>query len=289
MKNFVQPGEVLDFINSTGAAIAAGAAVVIGSLLGVACGLVAIGAAGQAAVVGVFALPKKQEAFAAGDEVWWDSDGDPYGGTAGTGALTTKSYGNVFAGIITEAAASTDTTARVKLQAQRTIGMTPVEVPLLAAIEADGTLLAKFADGDSATPGIAVADSKSLGIRWNNHATPDPIMVSAPIPADRKSDDDLVVHVLASKTGATAGDAVTFDVGCYFLPVGALHDADADCGGTTGAMDGDAAAKTLQEVTVTIAAADVPTVGGVMTLTIQPTDGTLGTDDVIVERVWITG
>lgn len=288
MLKWKQTGKVLDFTNDTGTDIAAGSAVVIGMMLGVASGNIANGEVGDVAVEDVFGLPKKQEAFSFGDEVWWDADGDPYGGTAGTGALTKKSYGNVFAGMITEAAGETDMEANVRLQAARSTGMKPVEIPLLSAIEADGTLLAAFSDGDSTTPGIAVANSKALGIRWNNHATPDPIMVSVPIPGDRKADDDLVIHVLASKTGATVGDAVTFAVGAFFLVPDALHDADADCGGTTSAMDGDAAAKTVQEVTLTIDAADIPTDDGVLTLTLQPTDGTLGTDDVIVERAWIT-
>jgi predicted RecA/RadA family phage recombinase len=288
MKNWRQAGKVLDYTNDTGADIASGSVVVIGSILGVASGLIAAGEIGDVAVEEVFALPKKQEVLTAGDEVWWDAEGDPYDGVVGSGALTKKSYGNVFAGMVTEDAGETNTTAYVKLQAMRNIGMRPVEIPLLSAIEADGTLLAAFSDGDSTTPGIAVANSKALGIRWNNHATPDPIMVSVPIPADRKADDDLVIHVLASKTGATVGDAVTFAVGAFFLVPDALHDADADCGGTTSAMDGDAAAKTVQEVTLTIDAADIPTDDGVLTLTLQPTDGTLGTDDVIVERAWIT-
>lgn len=160
-------------------------------------------------------------------------------------------------------------------------------VNLLGATEIDGTILAAFADGASTTPGIDAQASEAIGIRWNNHANPDPIITSVVIPPDLDASADVVVHVLAAKTGATAGDATTFDVGAFFLTDAALYDADADAGGTTGAMTGDAAAKTLQEVTVTIGAADVAGAPGVLSLTLQPTDGTLGTDDVIVVGLWL--
>lgn len=161
-----------------------------------------------------------------------------------------------------------------------------LEFNLLAAAEADGTVLAAFADGASNTPGISVTDSECFGIRWNNAAAPDPIVVSAVIPPDLDETQDVTIHILASKTGATSGDAVTWLVGCFFLVDAALHDADTDCGGTSSAMTGDATAKTLQEETLTIAAANVQSAPGVITLTVQPTDGTLGTDDVIISGIW---
>lgn len=159
-------------------------------------------------------------------------------------------------------------------------------IPMGAAwYEVDGTALAAFADGASTTPGLALDNSEAAGIRWNNNANPDPICTSLPLPQDLDESADVVVHVLASKSGATLADAVTFDVGAFFQTVGALHDADADAGGTSGAMTGDATAKTVQEVTLTIANADVPASPSVLTLTMQPTDGLLDTDDVTVHGV----
>ena len=52
-------------------------------------------------------------------------------------------------------------------------------------------------------------------------------------------------------------------------------------------MTGDAATKTMQEETLTIANADVPAVPCRMFLTVQPTDGTLGTDDVVLHSMWL--
>ena len=162
-----------------------------------------------------------------------------------------------------------------------------LNVPLMSAIELNGTVLAAFSAGTSNTPGISVEDTEGVGIRWNDAANPDAIMTSVPIPTDLDETEDVTVHVLASKSGATAGDAVTWDIGAFFLVDGALHDADADAGGTSSAMTGDADAKTLQEATLTILAADVLAAPGVLTLTLQPTDGTLGTDDVTAFAMWL--
>lgn len=186
----------------------------------------------------------------------------------------------------------TGTTCYVVFQAADVSVGEPVQtkslhIPVLSAVEADGTALADFADGASNTPGYELAGGEGIGIRWNNAAAPDPIMYEVLIPSDLDSNEDLTVNVLASKTGATVGDAVTWAVGAFFISDGALYDADADAGGTSSAMTGDASAKTAQLETLTIASADVPSGPAVLALTIQPTDGTLGTDDVILHGLWI--
>jgi hypothetical protein len=162
-----------------------------------------------------------------------------------------------------------------------------LRLPLGSFWLAAGTALAAFADGASATPGYAVDDSEAAGIRWNNHATPAAIFTSVVMPEDRRPGTGVTVHVLASKTGATVGDATTFTVAAFFQPVGALRDADANAGGATGAMVGNATSKTVQHVTREIAAADVPDGLSALTLSIKPTDGLLGTDDVTVHAVWL--
>jgi len=161
-----------------------------------------------------------------------------------------------------------------------------INLPLGAWTEQDGTALADFADGDSTTPGWSAGD-EGFGIRWNNHANPDPISTSVPYPPDLDASADVVLHVLAAKVGATVGDAVTWLVEAFENIDAALYDADTDFGGTSSAMTGDAATKTCQEETLTLAAANITGSPGVLTLTLQPTDGTLGTDDVIVLGVWL--
>ncbi len=149
-----------------------------------------------------------------------------------------------------------------------------------------GVALAAFSDGASNTPGYS-ATAEALGIRWNNAAAPDPIGVGVPIPPDLDASENVIVHVLAAKTGATVGDAVTWTIEAFNNPDGALFDADADFGGASSAMTGDATAKTVQEETLTLAAANVAASPCVLQLTLQPTDGKLGTDDVIVLGVWL--
>lgn len=56
--NHVQPGKVLDYVNSTGADIASGDVVKAGALLGVALKDIPDGETGSVAVDGVFAVPK---------------------------------------------------------------------------------------------------------------------------------------------------------------------------------------------------------------------------------------
>lgn len=160
-------------------------------------------------------------------------------------------------------------------------------IPATAWVDADGDPLVKFVDGAFTVPGFNLADGEAFGIRWNNHGTPDPMLTALPMPQDLDDAANVVLHIMASKTGATLADAVTFAVTAFFVEVGALHDADVDCGGTSSAMVGDAVAKTVAELTLTLALADVPPSPSVLALTIQPTDGTLGTDDVIIHGVWL--
>ncbi len=156
-----------------------------------------------------------------------------------------------------------------------------INLPLGGWTEQDGTVLADFATGPFSTPGWNAGD-KSFGIRWNDNAAPDPITTSVPIPPNLDETKDVVLHILAAKVGATLGDAVTFLVEAFNNIVAALYDADTDFGGTSSAMTGDATSKTVQEETLTLALADVAAAPGMMTFTLQPTDGTLGTDDVIM-------
>jgi predicted RecA/RadA family phage recombinase len=103
---FRQIGDTIDY--TPGSAVAAGTVYVLGSTI-VTIVPVAIAATdkGATAVRGIFNVPKDNSDVAAGDALYWDSDGDPYGGTAGSGAFTKTSTGNVFAGIALEAAGTT--------------------------------------------------------------------------------------------------------------------------------------------------------------------------------------
>ena len=168
------------------------------------------------------------------------------------------------------------------------IASTPafLPLPIYAFSEDDGTALAVFSGGASTTPGWS-ATAEGGGIRWNNHANPDPVRTTIPYPPDLDATANVVVHFLAYKTGATSGDAVTWTCTAFENIDGALFDADADFGGVSSAMTGAAATKTVQEETLTLALANVTGSPGCITFSIQPTDGTLGTDDVTLLAVWL--
>jgi hypothetical protein len=155
-------------------------------------------------------------------------------------------------------------------------------IPLTSFLDADGDPLAKFVDAASPTFGFNLANSEALNLRWNNDANPGSALCQIPIPKDIDDTADAYLDFLCSKSGATVGDATTLTVAAYIVSEGDLHDADANCGGVSGALVGNAAAKTTDLLTVTIAAADIPAGAVSMTFTVTPTAGTLGTDDLMI-------
>jgi predicted RecA/RadA family phage recombinase len=84
--NFYQDGKSIDY--TPAGAVSAGTIVVLNGQVGVVKVDIAAGVKGALCVEGVFAVPKKNEAFVAGLPVWFDANGDPQGGVAGSGAAT---------------------------------------------------------------------------------------------------------------------------------------------------------------------------------------------------------
>lgn len=109
MKNFVQPGEIIDY--TPAAAVGSGAVVIIGTLIGVACADIAANATGAVAVEGVFDLPKKAgTAITDGARLTWSVADSAF--TVGAGVA-----GDTLGGAVAiAAAASADTVVRAKLQ-----------------------------------------------------------------------------------------------------------------------------------------------------------------------------
>ena len=85
--NFIQPGEVIDWTNGTGSAVASGAVVAIGQMLGVALVGIANGATGSVQIKGVFEVPKVSGAvIAAGESLVWDVSAGAFDDNAATPA-----------------------------------------------------------------------------------------------------------------------------------------------------------------------------------------------------------
>lgn len=108
----VQGEETVDY--TPGGALAAGAPVVIGGIVGIARLPIAAGAAGAIDVDEcIYDGAKDASVFAAGAPVFWAAAGSPVGGTGGSGAFT--SGAGVFFGWSTAAALTGDATVRFRL------------------------------------------------------------------------------------------------------------------------------------------------------------------------------
>ena len=85
MATYKHPGDEIDY--TPGAAVAAGDAVVVGSIVGVATEAIAANALGSLAIRGVFAFPKDDSsgsAIAAGAQLYWDASNEVATTTAST-------------------------------------------------------------------------------------------------------------------------------------------------------------------------------------------------------------
>jgi predicted RecA/RadA family phage recombinase len=86
-KNYIQPGEVIDWTNATGGAKTSGSVIAVGQMLGVALVDIANGATGSVQIKGVFEVPKVSGAvIAAGESLVWDVSAGAFDDNAATPA-----------------------------------------------------------------------------------------------------------------------------------------------------------------------------------------------------------
>ena len=105
---FKHDGLSVDY--TPGSAVAAGDVVVIGDRIGIAKLAIAANALGALATCGVFTMLKVTGAITDGQDLFWDVDGTPVGGSA-TGAVTTEAVGpwiGTAIGAATESATTVD-------------------------------------------------------------------------------------------------------------------------------------------------------------------------------------
>lgn len=129
-----------------------------------------------------------------------------------------------------------------------------------------------------------------MGVRWNNNASQTAVWADPiEIPYEADVSANATLRILCSKVGATVGDATTFTVSAFAQTVGQLHDADSDFGGASSAITGNATSKTIQASTLTLALADLAAAAApaAISMSIKPSDGTLGTDDIILHSACI--
>jgi len=196
---FVQDGASIDY--TPGSDVAAGDVVVQGDLVGVAKLPIASGALGALAVRGVFDVVQAAVAFTAGDAVYWDADGDPVGGEAGTGAATSTATSNTFMGFALADTADTDETVRLALRSVESSAAETLSLGQLGDVGAvaydAGRIL--VADGDSFED-VVVGGDATLDADGTVHVTSLAAMPTVP-----------AAEVAA--TGSAQGDAAAIATG----------------------------------------------------------------------------
>lgn len=146
-----QGGATLDY--TPGSAVTAGDVVLLGTKVCIAPLDIAASTKGSIATEGVWNVPTTTTAIALGDRLYWDADGNPYGGTAGSGAFSNDPDVGYFAGWAVEA----------KLGS---VG--DVDMMLNEGNGAAGTLADLFAGNDTVVVGgTALANANAVSYGFN--------------------------------------------------------------------------------------------------------------------------
>lgn len=193
---FIQEGRSIDY--TPGADVTAGDVVVQNNMIGIPANDIASGKLGALTIEGVVRLPKAAAtAINAGVQTYWDADGDPNGGVAGSGCATTTSVGNVYAGLAVKDAGADDTT---------------VDVKLMAAAYLDNPFSAAIADpGDAAA--IPVTQSGHVSLETGGAETrtlADPTFAGQVLALGFKADSGDCVVTAASAVNQTGNNTLTF-------------------------------------------------------------------------------
>ncbi len=153
---------------------------------------------GSVATRGVFDFVIKSESFTAGDPIYWDVDGDPYNGTASTGAGTADGSMGPFAGWVTEDAT----------------GGTDEKVPVLLRSMEDAAAESLALDDLSDVPAGSVlgAMTPGSGIVGTADAAGGNVMKIGPM-----FKTEMFIDLTGLNSGTTAGDIIgkTLTANCH--------------------------------------------------------------------------
>jgi hypothetical protein len=177
------------------------------------------------------------------------------------------------------------TTAQTDIDALQADALTAqafIPIPIFTWLDG-GAPMAAFVDGS--VNGTQLTDSEAAGFRFNPVGQDTSVLsTSVPLPADLDDAADIVLHVMCFRVGSS--DTTTVLAGnAFFQTVGAAHTADADAI-TVDSAAIDAATTVVEEVTLTIAAADVPAAPCTLTLTLAPS-AALDADDLVIVGTWL--
>lgn len=207
---YIQADGRVDYTPS--AAVAAGDVVVVSSRIGVATQAITAGELGSVATIGLFDVVKNNDNIGDGVAVYWDADGDPLGGTAGTGCATTTSSGNTFMGYSVGAAGTTVGLVRVNLFG----GLSPtvtIKGPLDVVIADPGNAGAVAVTASGNCPIVtAGAETRTVAA---------PTFAGQQLLLHMKTDGGNAVVTIASTVNQTGNNTLTFaDVNDSILLVG---------------------------------------------------------------------
>ena len=269
--DYVQADNSIDYTPVS--AVTAGDVIVLGGrLVGVAKVDIAANKLGALAIEGLFDGAKDSSTFAAGDAVYWDADGNPVGGTAGSGAFTTTPDGNQFAGVCAAGAATGVANVRFNLASSSngTIVAAPHTITLdrYRVWDARQTVLPGTAANDdlaiitgtfgSASPQIQSSDAKNTTVTQRAG-------FQVVLPNNYVAGSAVTIRVPAGMITTVANGTATVDIEAY------------EINRTSGAVGSDLCATAAQTInSLTAAAKD---------FTITPTNLVAG--DILDCRVTI--
>jgi predicted RecA/RadA family phage recombinase len=184
-----------------GSATAAGDVVITNGMFQFATQPIAASVAGTLKAAGKgpsIRIVKVNGAISVGNAIYWDADGDPQGGTAGTGGATTTATANTFIGRCIVAAGATDET----VDAEMSIGVVTA-----------GTLENAIADpGDAAAIPVTVSGYVPLvtaGAETRTLAAP--ASIGLQLLLYMKTDVGDCVVTCATTVNETGNNTLTFD------------------------------------------------------------------------------
>ena len=187
--------------HTPGSDVAAGAIVVTNGMFQFATQPIAANVPGSLKTAGgppKIRIVKVNGAISVGNAVYWDADGDPEGGTVGTGAVTTTATANTFVGRAVKAAAAGDET---------------VDVEMSIGVVTAGTLENAIADpGDAAA--IPVDRSGHVALVTGGAETRTLAAPAAPglqLLLFLKTDGGNCVVTCATTVNETGNNTITFD------------------------------------------------------------------------------
>jgi predicted RecA/RadA family phage recombinase len=213
---YIQCGERIDYTPVS--AVVAGQVIANEGRVVIATGPIAAGALGSVATTGLFDAVKVTGAINFLAALYWDADANPVSGTAGSGALTTTSAGNTFAGFAAAAALETDATVKLLL----------VGVPAITNT-IHNALTAVLADPGSAGA-IPVTDSGHVDIvtaAAETRTLAAPTYVGQLLLVSLKTDGGDCVIAVATGINQTGNNQITLnDAGDAVLLVGKANGAN---------------------------------------------------------------